>query len=350
MTSMARLAAIFGCAGPALGADERAFFRDVRPWGFILFKRNCETPDQVRALCAALRGAVDDPAAPILIDQEGGRVQRLQPPEWPAYPAAGAIGALHKEDADKGTRAAWLHGRLLATDLAALGITVDCLPVLDLRTPDTHKAIGDRSFGGDVARVTTLALAQQAGLFAGGVLPIAKHCPGHGRATLDSHFALPEVTTSHETLSETDFAVFRDAFAAAPETLLMAMTGHIRFSAIDPAHPATQSETIIREIIRGEIGFDGLLMTDDLSMKALGGDMRARAARARAAGCDIILHCNGVMEEMTAVAEGAGALDGRAAERAKRVERALSLPNDGADTTQIVDWRAEFAHLLDAAG
>lgn len=301
-------ACILGCAGPMLTAAERAFFADVRPWGFILFARNVETPDQVRALTAALREAVGRADAPILIDQEGGRVQRLRPPHWPSYPPARAYAELPSAEQLAITR---LGGRLIAHDLAELGIDVDCLPVLDVPSQDGHEVIGDRAYAATPQDVAALGRAAAEGLMAGGVLPVMKHMPGHGRARADSHHDLPVVDAAAQDLEACDFPPFR-ALADLP----MAMSAHVVYPAFDPHRPATLSPTIVEEVIRGRIGFDGLLMTDDLSMRALSGGFRERAEAARAAGCDIVLHCNGDMAEMQAVAGGAGALEGRAAARA----------------------------------
>ncbi len=321
MGDIAAKAFICGCAGAALSAYEIAFLRDERPFGLILFQRNCREPAEVRALTAAFREAVGRSDAPVLIDQEGGRVRRLKPPHWPAYAAAAAIGALDATDPEAGPRAAWLHGRLIAADLIDLGIDVDCAPVLDLRGPGTSEAIGDRSFGGDPARAGALGRALAEGLMDGGVLPVIKHLPGQGRATSDSHVGLPVVDADVATLAESDFLPF-----AALSGLPMAMTAHIVYSAIDPGRPATASAVVIRDIIRGRIGFDGLLVSDDVSMNALSGDYRERAAAIYAAGCDIVLHCNGRAEEMQAVADAAPELAGFSGERAARVLRARQQP------------------------
>ena len=308
---MTRLAAILGCRGPALSKQEAAFFRDVRPWGFVLFRRNIETPDQVRALTAALRETVDDPAAPILIDQEGGRVQRLGPPHWPKYPPGRAYGTLPTNDPLVRREVTRLGARLIAHDLAALGINVDCLPVLDVPVPGAHDIIGDRAYGETVDEVATLGRAAAEGLIAGGVLPVIKHIPGHGRAMADSHEHLPVVEASRADLEARDFEPFRIL-----SDMPMAMSAHVVYTAIDPRRPATTSRKAIREVIRGSIGFDGLLMTDDLSMKALGGDFTGRARAALAAGCDVVLHCNGDMAEMRAVVGGCRPLAGKARRRA----------------------------------
>ena len=337
----ARLAAIFGCSGPVLTAAERAFFAETRPWGFILFARNVETPDQVRELVAALRDSVDDPAAPVLIDQEGGRVQRLRPPHWEDLPPGGAIGALaEREGLAAGEEAARLSGRLLASQLLPLGITVDCVPLLDLRRPETHAVIGDRAFGSTPEQVTALARAQAEGLLAGGVLPVTKHIPGHGRATVDSHEALPRVEATLSELLETDFKTFKNL-----NSYPISMTAHVVFEAVDPTAPATTSPKVISEILRGEIGFQGLLLSDDLSMQALGGSLGERAAAARKAGCDIALHCNGRMEEMQEVAAAAGPLEGESAPRAEAALGRLRAP-EPCDPRAL---KARLDALLDGA-
>ena len=301
-------AAILGCAGPRLSTPEAALFREARPWGFILFKRNIETPDQVRALVEALRGCVDRPDAPVLIDQEGGRVQRLGPPHWRRYPPGRAYGQLAAHDRREITR---LGARLMAHDLAELGINVDCVPVLDVPAPDGHEIIGDRAYGDTPQIVALLGRAAAEGLIAGGVLPVIKHIPGHGRARADSHLDLPVVEASLGALIERDFAPFR-----ALSDMPMAMTAHVVYTAIDRKAPATTSRHAVRRIIRGAIGFDGLLMSDDLSMKALTGDFTQRASASLAAGCDVVLHCNGDMAEMRAVLAGTSVLTGRAKARA----------------------------------
>jgi beta-N-acetylhexosaminidase len=300
-------ACILGCSGPVLTADERAFFAEARPWGFILFGRNVETPEQVRRLVDDLRESVGR-AAPVLIDQEGGRVQRLRPPHWRRYPPGRAYGRLPAHQRRETVR---LGARLLAHDLSGLGIDVDCLPVLDVPGPDGHEVIGDRAYAETPDEVAVLGRAAAEGLIAGGVLPVIKHIPGHGRALADSHQQLPVVLARREDLEARDFAPFK-----ALSDMPLAMTAHVVYAAIDPERPATLSNTVIDEVVRGAIAFDGLLMTDDLSMQALTGRFRERAEAALAAGCDVVLHCNGEMDEMLAVAAGVGLLQGRAAERA----------------------------------
>ena len=323
-------ACILGCSGPVLTAAEKAFFADARPWGFILFARNVETPEQVRTLTASLREAVGRGDAPVLVDQEGGRVRRLRPPHWPSYPAARAYGELPADDRREIAR---LGGRLMAHDLAAVGIDTDCLPVLDVPAPDGHEVIGDRAYADTPDEVAALGRAAAEGLMAGGVLPVVKHMPGHGRARADSHHALPVVDAPLDDLEARDFTPFR-ALADLP----MAMSAHVVYAAIDPRRPATTSPVVIGDVIRGRIGFDGLLMTDDLSMQALSGGFRERAEAARAAGCDMVLHCNGDMAEMRAAAEGAGRLDGEAARRAAAAlaRRSAPAPFD------VAEGRARF--------
>ena len=328
-------AVVLGCAGPTLSDDERAFFADQDPLGFIVFQRNCETPDQVRALVEALRASVGRPDAPILIDQEGGRVARLKPPYWQALPPAGAVGTLAIQDPDAAREAAWSLGRLLAADLQPLGITVDCAPVLDLPIEGSDAVIGDRAFGFDPERVATLGRALAEGLLAGGVLPVIKHIPGHGRATADSHKALPRVEAELETLERSDFRPF-----AALADLPLGMTAHILFTALDPERPVTTSPGVVAEVIRGRLGFDGLLFSDDLSMAALSGDLGQRTAESLAAGCDVALHCNGDPEEMAQVCAAAGPLSEAAARRweaARARIAAIPRPIDAAALRSRLD-------------
>ncbi len=305
-------ACILGCAGLTLSAAERDFFRDVRPWGFILFKRNIESPDQVRALTAQMRDCVERPNAPILIDQEGGRVARLGPPHWRRYPPGRAYGDLPANDPLLRREITRLGARLLAHDLAALGINVDCLPVLDVPQAGAHDIIGDRAYATTPDVVAQLGRAVCEGLMAGGVLPVIKHIPGHGRSQVDSHHDLPVVDATLAQLDACDFAPFR-----VLSDMPMAMTAHVVFTALDAKRPATTSRTVHRQTIRDSLGFDGLVMTDDLSMKALGGDFTSRARAALAAGCDMVLHCNGNFEEMQQVVAGTKALTGRSAQRAR---------------------------------
>lgn len=292
-----RTRAIYGCGGPTLAEAERRFFAEAQPWGFILFARNIRDRDQVRRLAGELRASVGDENAPVLIDQEGGRVARLGPPLWKTRPPAARFGALYAHSAEKAREAAYLNARLMANDLSELGISVDCAPVLDVPVEGADAVIGDRAFSGDPAVVIDLGRAVLDGMLDGAVLPVMKHIPGHGRATADSHKALPHVTTTAEDLSASDFVTFR-SLNHCP----LAMTAHVVFDAIDPQRPVTTSPKVIRDVIRGEIGFEGVLISDDLSMDALKGPLAVRAKAALFAGCDIVLHCSGKIDEMQAVA------------------------------------------------
>lgn len=302
---------ITGVSGLQLSTEERNFIRSERPWGFILFKRNVETPRQVASLVEELKSLVGEADVPVLIDQEGGRVQRLGPPHWPIYPPGALFGSLYDIDPQLGLTAARLSARLIAADLDELGINVDCLPLADVPIPGADAVIGDRAYGTNPDKVASIARAVADGLEDGGILPVLKHIPGHGRATADSHFRLPEVRIAKSELERTDFAPFR-ALADLP----MAMTAHVVFSALDPVHPATTSATIIAQVIRSEIGFQGLLMSDDVSMNALSGSISERARAIFAAGCDIVLHCNGHLDEMREVAAETPELSGKALQRA----------------------------------
>jgi beta-N-acetylhexosaminidase len=318
---MARRAFITGVSGLTPTHDEREFIRAERPWGFILFRRNIEKPSQVSALVSELRDLVGDADAPVLIDQEGGRVQRLGPPHWPVYPPGAVFGALYDIDSRLGLTAARLSSRLIAADLADLGINVDCLPLADVPVQGADAVIGNRAYGTDPNKVATIARAVTDGLEQGGVLPVLKHIPGHGRATADSHFRLPTVDTPRSELERTDFAAFQPL-----SDLPMAMTAHVVFSALDPVHPATTSATIIEQVIRGAIGFQGLLMSDDVSMNALAGSIAERTRAIVAAGCDMVLHCNGNLAEMREVAAETPELTGRALLRAEQALAARKPP------------------------
>ncbi|MGO8800278.1 MAG: beta-N-acetylhexosaminidase [Roseiarcus sp.] len=304
------LAFICGCAGIALNPEERAFIRQSQPWGLILFKRNVADPGQLRALTGSFRHLVGRSDAPVLIDQEGGRVQRMGPPHWRAYPSAASFEKIG--DPRRACETAQNSARLMARDLLDVGVNVDCAPVLDVAQSDTHAAIGSRAWSVDPRRVIAFGRAVARGLLAGGVAPVIKHIPGHGRARVDSHFELPIVDASLAELDAHDFAPF-----AALRDLPMAMTAHVVYRAIDPLRPATTSPIVVERIIRGSIGFDGLLMTDDLSMKALGGPLGERAAAAFAAGVDIALHCNGDLAEAREVAQAAPELAGKSLIRAR---------------------------------
>jgi beta-N-acetylhexosaminidase len=332
-------AAILGCAGTTLTAEEAAFFRDVKPWGFILFKRNIADPNQVRTLTAALRVTVGRPDAPILIDQEGGRVARLQAPHWRKYPPGRAYGDLVANDPLVAREITRLGARLIAHDLLDLGINVDCVPVLDVPDPQGHEIIGDRAYGDTPEQVAALGRAAAEGLLAGGVLPIIKHIPGHGRAMADSHLELPVVKAKLAELDARDFAPFR-----VLSDMPMAMTAHVVYTAIDRSRPATTSKKAIKKIIRESIGFDGLLMSDDLSMKALSGDFRQRAKDSLAAGCDVVLHCNGDMAEMKAVMSGVGKLSREAKRRVQAVMgRLVRVP----EPLDVAEARARFDAAFD---
>ncbi len=327
---------ITGVAGPALTGQERQFVKDAEPWGLIVFKRNVTDPHSLRRLIDDFRSLVGR-QAPVLVDQEGGRVQRLGAPHWPAYPPGGAYGVLYDRDRQTGLAAARMGARLIAADLAALGIDVDCAPIADVPVADADPIIGDRAYGTTPEKVAAIAGAFAAGLTDGGVLPVLKHIPGHGRATADSHEKLPVVRTDRATLELTDFAAFRP-LAGLP----LGMTAHVVFSAIDAVAPATTSVTIVQHVIRDSIGFSGLLMSDDVSMAALSGPLAERARAAIAAGCDMILHCNGKMDEMVAVAAAAPELAGDAAHRAATAlaQRRPAAPID------VAARRAEFFKLI----
>ncbi len=338
---MTTRAFITGVSGTELSAAEREFIRTQLPWGFILFKRNIEAPAQVIQLVSELRKELGAPDAPVLIDQEGGRVQRLGPPHWPAYPAGAVFGRLYDIDRELGLTAARLSARLIAADLGDLGVTVDCLPLADLPVAGADAVIGDRAYGTEPGKVAAIARAVTEGLEQGGVLPVLKHIPGHGRATADTHFRLPVVDTPRAELERTDFAAFQPL-----ADLPMAMTAHVVFSALDTAHPATTSATMINQVIRGVIGFQGLLMSDDVSMNALAGSIAERTRAIFDAGCDMALHCNGKLDEMREVARETPELSGKALERARRALASRKAP-------QVFDRRkarAELEALVQRAG
>lgn len=324
-------ATILGCEGPRLGASEAGFFRDADPWGFILFARNVEAPDQMRRLTNDLRAAVGRDA-PVLIDQEGGRVQRLRAPHWRDWLAP--LDQVARSRPGMAARGLWLRYRLIAEELRAVGIDVDCAPVADIAGPDTHPFLRNRCFGTDAATVTAAVRAAAEGLLAGGVLPVLKHLPGHGRAVVDSHHHLPRVAAPLADLEATDFAPFR-----ALGDLPVAMTGHIVLEAVDPERPATASAAVIA-LIRERIGFGGLLLSDDLSMQALSGPIGARAGAATRAGCDLALHCNGDRAEAEAVVRASGRLSAAAARRA-----AAALARRDAARPEAIDSAALAAEL-----
>ena len=335
---------IAGVAGTELSTEERSFFRSERPWGFILFKRNVETPTQIAALTGQLREALGEPEVPIFIDQEGGRVQRLGPPNWSSYPAGAVFGQLYDIAPAIGVTAARLSARLIADDLQRIGVTVDCLPLADVPAPGADAVIGDRAYGTEPGKVAAIARAVAEGLEQGGILPVVKHIPGHGRAAADTHFRLPVVDAPKKELETTDFAAFRPL-----ADLPMAMTAHVVFRAYDPVQPATTSATIIERVIRRLIGFQGLLMSDDVSMNALAGSIAERTRAIFAAGCDVVLHCNGKMTEMRDVAREAPELSGQALQRAKRAlaVRKAAKPFDRAAARAELD---ALVKRLGAAG
>jgi len=337
-------AMITGCAGKALTEDEVAFLTREKPWGLILFARNIGMPEEIRALTAHFRMLVGRGDAPVFIDQEGGRVQRIREPVTQSYPSGAAIGAVFRSDAEAGKRAARTMSRLHAADLLPLGINADCLPVLDVPVAGAHDVIGDRAYGKDPETVSILGREAAEGLLEGGVLPVIKHIPGHGRAFSDSHKALPVVEAPLDDLRAHDFPPFK-ALADMP----MAMTAHVVYSAIDPERPATTSPRVVEEVIRGEIGFDGLLMSDDVSMHALSGDFGTRTESIFGAGCDVVLHCNGVMEEMLAVAAQTPVLSGKAAERADKALAMLSNHDDRlGDAVHVAALRNELNGYITA--
>ncbi|HYR65548.1 MAG TPA: beta-N-acetylhexosaminidase [Reyranella sp.] len=334
-------AVIFGCAGLDLGADERAFFRDANPLGFILFARNVDTPERTRRLVDDLRSSLARAEAPVLIDQEGGRVARLRPPHWRKAPPARLLGELYARDPGRGLEATLLNSRLLAADVASIGCDVDCLPVLDIAFPETSTVIGDRAYADRPEPVAALGRATAEGLLAEGVVPVIKHMPGHGRATVDSHQSLPRVTAPRELLERTDFLPFK-----LLSDLPWAMTGHLLFEAIDREAAITVSARAVKEVIRGHIGFDGLLLSDDLSMQALGGALGERASRALAAGCDMALHCNGRMDEMVDIAARTGPMSEAAGRRFEAGRATLARHRAPLGGAGLADAARRLAALL----
>jgi beta-N-acetylhexosaminidase len=340
---MAR-AFITGVSGPLLTPDEKAFVRQARPWALIVFKRNVIDPAQLLRLVSDFRDAAGA-RVPVLVDQEGGRVQRLGGPHWRAYPAGEAYGRLYDLDPQAGLAAARLGARLIAHDLADVGIDVDCLPLADVPAQGASPVISDRAYGNSPGKVSAIAQAIADGLMAGGCLPVLKHLPGHGRAAADSHAELPVVTADPDTLERTDFAAFKSLRA-----LPLGMTAHVVFTAFDPKLPATTSPTMIARVIRERIGFAGALMSDDLSMGALSGTLRERTRAALAAGCDLALHCNGDLAEMHEVAEEAPELAGDAGRRTDAALRSRRAAQEALEAIDMTAARNEFARLMARAG
>ncbi|MFK7902245.1 MAG: beta-N-acetylhexosaminidase [Nitratireductor sp.] len=331
---------ITGLAGTEVTQAEQNFLYQEHPWGLILFARNIEDRKQVRKLVDQFRDAVGRADAPVLIDQEGGRVQRLKPPVWPKYASGEVLANLWRKNRKAGERAIYLQSRLMAHDLAEVGINVDCLPVLDVPVKDGHDVIGDRAYSTDPNEVAKMGRFACQGLLSGGVLPVIKHIPGHGRAMADSHLELPIVDASLKELRETDFVPFK-----ALNDMPMAMTAHVRYQNLDETNCATVSKTIIDNIIRGEIGFNGLLMSDDLSMQALEGDFAERSEACFEAGCDMLLHCNGQMAEMEEIAAICHVLEGDALERAQSALEQISEP----DEIDVDALHQELSSLLEAS-
>ena len=338
-------AAILGCAGQDLTADERAFFRDADPLGFIVFARNIDTPERTRRLIEELRSCVARADAPVLIDQEGGRVARLRPPHWRKAPPARLLGELYARDPDKGLLATKLNSHLLAADVTSIGCDVDCLPVLDIAFPETHAVIGDRAYAAAPQPVAALGRAAAEGLMAEGVMAVIKHIPGHGRASVDSHLSLPQVAASRAELERTDFLPFK-LLADLP----WAMTAHVLYQAIDPEAALTISARGVKEVIRDHIGFDGLLLSDDLSMQALGGTLGQRAARALGAGCDIALHCNGKRGEMEEVVAHTEPMTPAAGRRFDAGRAALARASAPLGKAELADAEKQVRALLPGWG
>jgi beta-N-acetylhexosaminidase len=335
-------ACILGVSGTELSNWEKGFFREADPVGFILFARNVEDHEQIKSLTRSLREVVGNSNVPIFVDQEGGRVMRLKPPHWRKIPAAGVFGELFKINPEDAREAAYINARLMAMDLRDAGFNTTCAPVLDLRFPGMSDVVGDRSYGSDVGTVVMLASAVAAGLLDGGVAPVIKHIPGHGRAKVDSHKDLPVVSTKHSALSELDFAPFKQM-----KDVLAAMSAHLLFTDIDDQRPGTVSPTIINEVIREEIGFENLLISDDLSMEALGGSIGSRTHECLRAGCDVALHCNGKRTEMEEVVAMSPLLTGASLLRVQKFTNQIAtFKADTPTATQLTDWRMRLSDLL----
>ncbi|MDP2697973.1 beta-N-acetylhexosaminidase [Thalassospira sp.] len=335
-------ACILGVEATALTPWEKGFFREADPYGYVLFARNVEDRDQLRRLTGDLRDVSGNTNLPVLIDQEGGRVMRLKPPHWRKMPASGVFGDLFATAPDDAREAAYVNARLSAADLREVGISVSCAPVLDIRLPGMSDVVGDRSYGTDISQIVMLASAVAAGLMDGGVIPVIKHIPGHGRAQVDSHKDLPVITTDLQTLQATDFEPFRQMKDA-----IAAMSAHLLFTQIDDQRAGTVSPTVIGKIIREDIGFKNLLISDDLSMEALGGSLASRAGECLAAGCDIALHCNGKRTEMEQVVSMSPLLSGQSLIRAQKLTNQIASFNvPRADSVMLADWNARLASLL----
>ena len=333
-------AAIYGVEGTELTRDERAFFADADPAGFILFRRNCECRDQLVRLTSALREVSGRPEVPILIDQEGGRVARMRPPEWPAFPPGEAFDRLYQLAPSSAIEAARVNARALGLMLNEVGVNVDCLPMLDVRQPGATDIVGDRALGSDPMQVSALGRAILDGLHSAGVLGVIKHMPGHGRALVDSHKELPIVLADEE-----DLAVDQEPFERL-RGAAMGMTAHVVYTAWDSERPGSQSPIVIHDIIRERIGFDGFLMSDDIGMEALSGDHGQRAAACVAAGCDVALHCDGKMENMRLVADAVPALSQEGEARLARAMALTFTPQDGMDFAAAVEKRDSLLALV----
>lgn len=339
-------AAIYGIAGTKLTNDDISFIKSYRPWGFILFARNIENRAQVLELTNQLRDVTGRDSLPILIDQEGGRVARLRPPHARLHPPAEVYGTIHSQNPEKAIEAARLGGYLIGQELRALGITVNCMPCLDVARGETSDVIGDRAYSDNPAVVSALGRSAAEGLMRAGVLPVIKHIPGHGRGAVDSHLSLPTVSASEDEMRKTDFLPF-----IACQDLPLGMTGHLKFTALDADNVSTQSDYIIQQLIRQHIGFDGLLMGDDISMKALSDTLPERALKTLQAGCDLVLHCNGDFVEMQALADILPCLQGKSLERAEKVQETLAetQPIEIADASEL--WGELLAgHFPKGAG
>jgi len=328
---------ITGVAGPQLGAEEKDFVKDQQPCGLILFDRNIEDRDQLKGLIGDYKEAVGSDHQMILIDQEGGRIQRMREPHWNKWPAGARYGELYREDPAAARLAAVLVYQMMAVELVDVGINVNCVPLLDIPVSGAHDIIGDRALSTDIQAIIELGRSVAKGNLLGGVLPVVKHIPGHGRAMADSHVKLPTIEASRTELEKTDFTTFK-----ALNDLPLAMTGHLLMTDLDPLHNVSVSPTIIKDIIRGAIGFDGLLMSDDLSMEALSGTIGERGRDVVAAGCDVALYCKGVLAQMVDVAQSVPVLEGKALER---FDQAMGLihPPEAFDEQQAMSLLARLS-------